>query len=568
MTDFRQRTLESQPPAAGFRPRTADVWILCLLLLAAAIVFGRDITRGGLRYSDACSHAMDGVLIHDWIASGPSAWIDPIGFATRQYSHFQTLGIGRVYPPGFAMVESAFFAMFGVSAFSARLCVLSFGLTAVAGTYFFCRRVLSQLAAVLAAAMLMSMPGVVFWTRQTMLEMPTLAVCIWTAITLLWYLDRPGWKRLIVLTLLVLACPFFKQTGVFMLPVVAIVLVERAVRGIMPWRHFSLFAIGTGIPFSILFWFTFFANGTVTHVGNIVSLGRPISAWLSVSALVFYPQTWLSEVGQISVVLCVAGAIGWLVSRRWSLGKTTVVLWLAAFFAMSLLIQHKEPRYFFVGYFPMAVLAASAAEWVIRIVRPARVRISACCAAAGFLLISGYRTTTMIQPDYTPIVSMHADRMRNRLVLFEGHRDGDFVFAARRVLGPRGCVVLRASKLFYTCAGDPRYSFVSIAESSEEIRSIIASLGLETIVIERGNDLNIGATAQLHAELRNADRYELVTSWPFSSTRRSGRSIEKTVDVFDVIDAPPRRMQFIELPIPIASTQVRVDLDELLGPRL
>ncbi len=107
-----------------------DGMVCAILVVVAAVVFGRGITVGGMRYTDASSHAMDGLLIHDWFLAGPSAWVAPVEFAMRQYAHYPALGIGRVYPPGFAIVESVFFALFGVSAISARLCTLSFGIAA------------------------------------------------------------------------------------------------------------------------------------------------------------------------------------------------------------------------------------------------------------------------------------------------------------------------------------------------------------------------------------------------------------------------------------------------------
>ena len=55
-----------------------DVWLVLAALVATGFVLGKDISVGGLRDSDSAVHAMDGVLIHDWIAAGPSAWVEPM----------------------------------------------------------------------------------------------------------------------------------------------------------------------------------------------------------------------------------------------------------------------------------------------------------------------------------------------------------------------------------------------------------------------------------------------------------------------------------------------------------
>ena len=56
-----------------------EATLVMLLWIATAIVLGKDITVGGFRYGDSAVHAMDGVLIHDWVSAGP-------GRAARSYS--------------------------------------------------------------------------------------------------------------------------------------------------------------------------------------------------------------------------------------------------------------------------------------------------------------------------------------------------------------------------------------------------------------------------------------------------------------------------------------------------
>ena len=65
-----------------------DVWLILAALVTTGIVLGKDISVGGLRYGDTAVHAMDGVLIHDWIAAGPDAWAQPMQFAEAQYGHY------------------------------------------------------------------------------------------------------------------------------------------------------------------------------------------------------------------------------------------------------------------------------------------------------------------------------------------------------------------------------------------------------------------------------------------------------------------------------------------------
>ncbi len=70
--------------ASGWRwPRVAaqDLALISLVLIATAVVLGKDITVGGLRDGDTAVHAMDVVLIHVRLVAFPHAWGNPMQFA-------------------------------------------------------------------------------------------------------------------------------------------------------------------------------------------------------------------------------------------------------------------------------------------------------------------------------------------------------------------------------------------------------------------------------------------------------------------------------------------------------
>lgn len=570
--------------------RHRDGLICALLLGLAAVMFCKDIAVGGLRYSDACTHAMDGVLIHDWVLSGPSAWLEPLQFAIDQYAHYPTLGMGRVYPPGFAIVESLFFAVFGISAVSARLCIVSFGLAAALGSYKLARRFTTPLAAACATGFLISMPGVVYWTRQVMLEMPTLAVLIWATYAALRYFERPAWGRLVVAMLLMLAAPLFKQTAVFIVPVLGTFFLIHAWKRRIPVRHVWVSGAVVILPLAGLFGYTLMSGGLLTHMAKVVSLGKPMSEWLSWQGLAFYPRTLPHQVGYL--LLAFAG-LGLLLSLRGIRGPWgLMLLWFGLFFCMSFTIQHKESRYFFFGYLPIAMWAGLGAAKLISlvgrgvhvfVVKAFRVRHVAISfggqgppyglipvgigrAVVGALLVGmlatmGYQTPTPAQPDFVPLIAAQEPQIRGRVVLFEGHRDGDFVFAARRRLGLHGCVVIRGSKVFYSCASDPRFDFTSYVSSREDVREIIDSFGFETLFLERGNVWDLAEINLLREELNDPQAYELVESHELTVARPDGTARTRIVDVYRPKHPPKRRIRFVDVPVPIAGGTIRIDLD-------
>ena len=193
----------TDPASADSSVNRGDLAVCACLLALAAVLLGKDIAIGGPR-GDGAARMMDGVLIYDWVRGGVSAWLDPMAFAVRQYSYYPSLGIGSAYPPGFAAAEAVFFMIFGVSAMTARLCVLTFGLLAVCGVFLLMRKFASRLASSFAVLSLLVMPAVLDWTRQTALETPTLAVLVWSVLAGFHYTSRPNWARLSVWILLTL----------------------------------------------------------------------------------------------------------------------------------------------------------------------------------------------------------------------------------------------------------------------------------------------------------------------------------------------------------------------------
>ena len=75
-------------------------------------------------------------------------------------------------------MEAGAFAVFGVSAFTARLTVVLFAMLATLAMYAWLRHFTDPLPAALAAATFIALPTVVYWGRMVMLEVPTAAMVL------------------------------------------------------------------------------------------------------------------------------------------------------------------------------------------------------------------------------------------------------------------------------------------------------------------------------------------------------------------------------------------------------
>jgi len=529
-----------------------DVWWLLFILGVTGAVLGKDITRGGLRSLDSPVHAMDGVLIHDWVAAGPSAWIDPMGFAVEQYAHYPSLSIGRHYPPGFAVVEAGFYAVFGISATTARLSVFFMGLLATAGVYWFMRTFTPRMTSALGAVILVTMPAVTHWGRQTMLELPTLAVMIWVGVALLHYLQKPSGLRLTVLLALTLLSVFFKQNAVFLIGAVAAALAAGAWRGEVPKRHCLIASILTILVPLGVWW------SMSSAVGRLVSGYKTVEYPWSLAALSYYARELPSQVHLWILLAAVAGFV--LSLRRFGLRSLFLAAWFVGCYAMVTLADCKQARFFFVGLFPFAIWAAITGDWFISRV-PVRARAVLVVGVAVVLGKVAFDRPVEYYPDHGPVVVAHRDEIENHAVLFSGLRDGDFVFAVRQHIPWRRTAVIRASKLLYTCTAHPVLDFESRVSNFADIEAAIKPLGLNHLFVERENRLGVREDELFRAYLSSSGDYRVIDS------RRLREEPEPnyrnaTMDVYEASRPAQRTVEYLDIPVPRANRTVRVDLSK------
>ncbi len=542
------------PPVDVARRRRVDLAICGLTMLLAAVVLTKDISTGGFRHGDATAHAMDGILIHDWIAAGPDAWFAPTEFAERQYAHYPALGIGRHHPPGYAMVEAGFFAAFGVSIFSARLCAVCFGMIAAAGTYTFTRFWADRLTAALASIILLTLPATTTWGRQNMLEVPTLAVMIWAAVALAWYLRQPTGRRLACVITAAIAAIFFKQPAVFLMSAVALTVVYVAVKRRCHPAH-AVVAVVLAV---------FVTTGTVLSLGGagrkVLSGFATFSDRFSFAALTFYARQFPHQVSWPVLMAAILGiAFSW---RRLRTVHLFLIAWLLACYAMLTIADYKNPRFLYFALFPPAVWAAFAAGAILARVRTIRLRFALAGAAAAACCAVALTRPVKLRPDYGPVVQAHRDKIEDHVVLFSGLRDADFIFAVREHLPWRRSIILRGSKLLYNCNVLTELDFVSKVSTTNDVAGILDHYAFRHVFVERENKLNINEDALLREYLSTARAYRLAASHPLQAHPAPTKR-DVTIDVYEAHRPRQRLAESVDIDLPNAALTIRVDLTEM-----
>jgi len=142
-------------------------------VLIAALVLLLQVASGAYRaelnsYPDEPAHFVTGVFVHDWIAAGLSDWRR---FGDRFYAHYPKVALGH-WPPGFYLVQGAWYAITGISRTSALALMAFLSILLALLTALLARRLAGGWLALPAAIVLVSNGLIQWYTASVMTEIP------------------------------------------------------------------------------------------------------------------------------------------------------------------------------------------------------------------------------------------------------------------------------------------------------------------------------------------------------------------------------------------------------------
>jgi hypothetical protein len=536
---FRAKALALVPPLA--------------LAALAVVLTTRGIGNGDFRYSDASRHAMDGVFIYDFVRDLPGSLSHPLDYAIEYYAHYPALGIVLYYPPFFAIVEAAFFAVFGISPFTARLTVVAFAVLAVVMGYKLLGRIADRKVAFLSMALFISLPAVVFWSRQVMLEMPTTAMILTAAYFFLKYTELGRPRDAIWAALATVAAVMTKQPALFIVPAFAVYLVVRRrwdlLRRWEAWAGTGIVAVALG-PYFVL---SFLHTHLLTH---------------SIGTSRFFDDTVPNLVGSFAealslplAVAAVATAIAvlvweWRRSRRpgvWLLAVLVVV-----FFAESVYLGAALPRYVLLGvpfvvcFIPLLLDRTGLLE--------RRAVLGAAALGVLAMAAASYAQPVPVKQGYREATASILARNDGRpFFLFDGFRDGDVVFYTRQMAPSENLYVLRGNKMLYTFASAKRFGYQEFITTREGLVRFIHDYGIRVVAVEDRDLADTQPGRLLREVLKDPDLFECVDTIPI-------RAPESRLDGLNVLVYVSRNgkkstRDFLTIPLPGLQRILTVPVD-------
>jgi 4-amino-4-deoxy-L-arabinose transferase-like glycosyltransferase len=151
--------------------------VACAALLVSALLIGcSNLSGSGPLWPDGSQYANAAAMIHDWLLSGEI--FHPWQFAEQNYVQFPAFHL-PYHPPGYPALLGLFFILTGVSYNSGRI-FIALCLWA-SGCFFYAilrRSGLPRIAAFCCSLLLLTTPTIAFWSRDTMSEIPGLALIL------------------------------------------------------------------------------------------------------------------------------------------------------------------------------------------------------------------------------------------------------------------------------------------------------------------------------------------------------------------------------------------------------
>ena len=540
------------------RRETLRLLLLWAVLALAAFLASRDILDegSGMHIGDMPRYLMNGVFLYDLLASG-GVWNvnDLIHHAELYYAQYPALSLGH-HPPLLYVSLVPFFAVTGISVFSARLASVAFFLLATWAFYALTKRIAGHRPALWGTLLLVTNVFVVRFGQYTLSEVPMLALILVALNALVAYGDSRQPRHFAWFIIAASASLYAKQHAVFVFPLYAFILWSK-----IGWRDFFIrhilvwTAVGAVLSAPAIVMTVLLSPGNVGVVAwNLNTLASGEREQAATNLVLTIVNTHVS----LPVALAaLAGLVTLCVYRR---GHAALgLLWLGCGIVGAVVATGpvESARYSFVAIPAYFFLAAglSVPQWSSRSVRVAVTVVLAAVVGWQIWLVREIRP---VGAGGYEDVARYVVEHSSTPVLYDSPIDtGFFVFFVRKHDPTGKVVVLRAEKLF----GIADANGVPNVTAPEHIPPLLKKYGVKYIVVEDRTKVIDPARRRLLETLRGEEFSERQRV-PIRSRLPWTQGIDLVV--YEFADAgPPDLDAELHMGLPLAGRTLKVRLRDL-----
>lgn len=522
------------------------ILVHCLAVAPAEPVFAGDSNR----------HVMTSVFFRDFLLDAQFA--SPKSYAEAYYEQYPALGL-LIWPPLFHGVCGVFMIVFGTSATVPRLLIMASLVLASCSVFQLSRRALDRQLATLVTIVFSLLPLVFTYSRDVMLEMPTLALVLYSLERFDQWLRTARPFALYTAAVTAALAALTRFDAVVLLPsYLCLLLFANGWKKLCTWHVAS--ATLTALIIVAPVYLVIMREVGDLHVRQAASsVGGSIdggpSGFMLPGNFWFYPSVLIEQAGWTATICFAAGLLTLLNSRHRKDYAAFSALLLATYVTFTPLaeLRSRHAIYWLPAVAFFAVVAVEKLCVTVNGLIDSRITasdrstatrrmvlVSGCLYA---LLISSTAIAALREPayrvegyraaaEYVLLHTAEGDR-----VLFDGWWDGNFTYHIRHLDSSRSRHVVRGDRLLYEFVCVPETDFQLHAETDRDILRLLLDVDPKLVIIENPQFYQTIDAAQQLRELIHAQPALFVpqTSIPVQSTLQYLKKFQLEVYRFNAV---------------------------------
>jgi len=513
---------------------------------------------------DADRITMDGVFLFDFISDLPQSLQNIYEYTITYYAKYPALSIGY-RPIVFPLTEVPLYFAFGFSYLSAKMAVLLFLFIGMFFWYQLVRELYSSSHALISLLLWLTNPMIYRYAQHTMLEIPTLSMCIICIYYLHKYETNPSSKYAVVLGIMVGLTIWTNQKSGFVLPLLFIYPIVK--------KNLTLFISKNTILSGFIIIICLIPPVFITLWLGDQNLSQSVG--IIGSELIAYEFEFFENISYLygfhfSEFMLFPILIGMIFSFISKDDRCLMfICCIVCVYIFFTVIRIKEPRYSMYWIPCFTIFACVGLEKM------------ACCLEKFFktrghyIKILTYCFPILIQISFFPNVFVgHAEgyedaaeyvlhNTKSPVIFFHGYANGQFIFFVRQNDPDRESVILRGSKIITSSSVTDKNKLQIHLHSAEDIYERFSDYSVHFVVVESNNTTDIEIYDELRELLRDTSKFKLHRTIPVNSniTLLKGQNLL----IYENMGYKDRsKDRVLTLPLPIVGKTINIKLNKLI----